>query len=315
MITSVCLNPAIDRTVSVPALEPGALNRVTASRSDAGGKGVNVAVTLARLGEKAACLAFLPRENGRLVEEKLKSEGVEAAGVALEGAIRTNLKVLDESKGEITEINESGAPVNAAQLRDMAALIERRAEKSEFLVLSGSLPPGCPASFYREIMERVARFSCRVALDADAARLREGLKARPFLIKPNRHELMELTGQPLPTLADTANAARALIEGGVKLAAVSMGGEGALIVSAEEALFAPRVDVTARSTVGAGDAMIAGLTAGLRRGLPLMETFRLGVACATASVMSEGTGLIDRADVDALLPRVQIIPVSEIPNS
>ena len=310
MITAVCLNPAIDRTVSVPKLTPGGLNRVTASRSDAGGKGVNVAVTLARLGEEAACVAFLPRENGRLVEEKLKIEGVEAAGVALDGAIRTNLKVLDESKGEITEINESGAPVNEAQRTDMAALIERYAEKSDCLVLSGSLPPGCPASFYREIMERVSHLPCRVALDADAGRLREGLRACPFLIKPNRHELMELTGQPLDSLADMVKAARALIDGGVELAAVSLGGDGALMVSKDEALFAPRVDVTARSTVGAGDAMIAGLVAGLRRRLPLADTFRLGVACATASVMSEGTGLIDRDTVESLLPRVQISPAT-----
>ena len=310
MITAVCLNPAIDRTVSVAALVPGGLNRVTASRSDAGGKGVNVAVTLARLGEEAACVAFLPRENGRLVEEKLRGEGVEGAGVVLDGAIRTNLKVLDESKREITEINESGAPVSEAQLEAMAALIERYAEKSDCLVLSGSLPPGCPASYYRDIMERIAPLPCRVVLDADAARLREGLKAKPFLIKPNRHELTELTGQPLDTLADIAKAARALVEDGVGLAAVSMGGEGALIVSREGALFAPRMEVTPRSTVGAGDAMIAGLVAGLHRGLPLKDTFRLGVACASASVMSEGTGLIDRATVDALLPRVQILPVT-----
>ena len=121
MMTAVCLNPAIDRTASVAALTPGGLNRVIASRSDAGGKGVNVAVTLARLGEEAACLAFLPRENSRLLEEKLRSEGVAGAGVPLAGAIRTNLKVLDESRGEITEINESGAPVNRAQLDDMAS--------------------------------------------------------------------------------------------------------------------------------------------------------------------------------------------------
>ena len=123
MITAVCLNPAIDRTVSVPALTPGGLNRVAASRSDAGGKGVNVAVTLARLGMDAACIAFLPRENGRLIEEKLAAEGVESASVPLEGAIRTNLKVFDESRREITEINESGAPVNDMALSDMAALI------------------------------------------------------------------------------------------------------------------------------------------------------------------------------------------------
>ena len=310
MMTAVCLNPAIDRTASVAALTPGGLNRVIASRSDAGGKGVNVAVTLARLGEEAACLAFLPRENSRLLEEKLRSEGVAGAGVPLAGAIRTNLKVLDESRGEITEINESGAPVNRAQLDDMASLIERYAAKSDYLILSGSLPPGCPGSFYREIMERVAPLPCRVALDADAKGLREGLRARPYLVKPNRHELEELTGAPLNDLEAIGRAARALTEGGVGVAAVSLGSEGALVTDGASSLFAPRVAVTPRSTVGAGDAMLAGLAAGLRRGLPLCEAFRLSVACAAASVTSEGTGLICRETVEALLPQVRIDPIS-----
>ncbi len=306
MITAVCLNPAIDRTASVAALTPGGLNRVIASRSDAGGKGVNVAVTLARLGEEATCLCFLPRENGRLVEEKLAAEGVACAGVALEGAIRTNLKILDESKAEITEINESGAPVNARQLDDMAALIAVHAAKSDYLVLSGSLPPGCPASFYREIMERVASLPCRCVLDADANRLREGLTARPFLIKPNLHELTELTGAEFSGLDDIDRAARALVDRGVGVVAVSMGGDGAFVTDGAVSLFAPPVAVRARSTVGAGDAMIAGLTAGFARGLPLDEAFRLGVACATAGVMSEGTGLIDRQTCAGMLDRVEI---------
>ena len=305
MITCVCLNPAVDRTVSVPTLTPGGLNRVAASRSDAGGKGVNVAVTLARLGMDAACLSFLPRENGRLIEEKLASEGVAGASVPLEGAIRTNLKVFDESRREITEINESGAPVNEKALADMAALIAGYAERSDFLVLSGSLPPGCPPSFYRDVMAHAPR-ACRYVLDADANRLREGLKARPFLIKPNLHELRELTGEPLNGLSDIDRAARSLVGQGVGVVAVSMGGEGAFITDGRVSLRAPRVDVAVRSTVGAGDAMIAGLVSGLSRGLTLEETFRLGVACATASVMSEGTGLIENTAVQALLPLVKI---------
>ncbi|MBO4299670.1 MAG: 1-phosphofructokinase [Clostridia bacterium] len=305
MITCVCLNPAVDRTVSVPTLTPGGLNRVAASRSDAGGKGVNVAVTLARLGMDAACLSFLPRENGRLIEEKLASEGVAGASVTLEGAIRTNLKVFDESRREITEINESGAPVNEKALADMAALIAGYAERSDFLVLSGSLPPGCPPSFYRDVMESAPR-ACRCVLDADANRLREGLKARPFLIKPNLHELRELTGEPLNGLSDINRAARSLVGQGVGVVAVSMGGEGAFITDGRVSLRAPRVDVAVRSTVGAGDAMIAGLVSGLSRGLTLEQTFRLGVACATASVMSEGTGLIENTAVQALLPLVKI---------
>ena len=287
MITTVCLNPCIDKTVSVSALIPGGLNRIRSARIDAGGKGVNVAVTLSRLGLEARCALFLPE-----------------AGSA---PLRTNLKVFDESESRITELNESGAPVTDAALEDMMRVIEGCARGgSELVVLSGSLPPACPADYYRTVIERMNRLNVRCALDADGLRLRAGLEARPFLVKPNRDELEELTGEPLRTINDIARAARGLVERGVGIAAVSLGAQGALIADERDVYCAPRLEIPVRSTVGAGDAMCAGLCAGIARGDSLEEIFRLGMACAGAAVMSEGTRPIERAECERLLTRVEI---------
>ena len=309
MITAVCLNPAIDHTVTVPALVPGGLNRVKSALSQAAGKGVNVAITMRRLGVDTTCVAFLPDRNGAMLARRLEDEGIAGAYVATEGAIRTNTKIVDLSTREVTEVNESGAAVTDAQIDQMTELLQRQARSSGMLVLSGSLPPGCPPDYYRRLIESLNGLGCRCVLDADAARLKEGLKARPFLIKPNRAELEQLTGAPAATLQDIDRAARGIARGGVGVVCVSLGGDGAYITDGDTAWRADCIRVEARSTVGAGDAMIGGLAAAFDRGEPLKDAFRLGVACGTASVMSDGTGLIDRETVDDLMDRVVIARV------
>ena len=208
-------------------------------------------------------------------------------------------------------IKELDISVRTARLRPrLTALLQGRLELEYVAlqnpVLSGSLPPACPADYYRTVMERIARKNVRCVLDADGLRLRAGLEAKPFLVKPNRDELEELTGEPLRTLDDIARAARGLIERGVGIAAVSLGAEGALIADEHDVYCAPRLEIPVRSTVGAGDAMCAGLCAGLARGGSLEEIFRLGMACSGAAVMSEGTRPIERAECEKLLSRVQI---------
>ena len=306
MITTVCLNPAIDRSISIAEFTYGGMNRVKSVRNDAGGKGVNVAVTLARLGLETSCLSFLHKNGGKEIENRLISSGVSSAGVWLDGALRTNIKLLDQSKNIVTEINESGAPVGEADLKKMSELIFHHAQDSDFLVLSGSLPPGCPVDYYRTLIEAAEGTNCRCVLDADSARLTEGLKARPYLIKPNQYELELLVGRPLSSIEETKGAALSLVDQGVSIVAVSMGADGALITDGRETLYAPRLQVDVRSTVGAGDAMIAGLTAGCLAELPLSEIFIKGVACATASVMTEGTQLIEKAVYKSLIDQVEI---------
>lgn len=306
MITTVCLNPCIDRSISIAEFNYGGMNRVISTRNDAGGKGVNVAVTAARLGLETECLSFLHKNGGKEIENRLISNGVSSDGVWLDGTLRTNIKLLDQSKSIITEINESGALVSEADLQKMAQLIIHHAQDSDFLVLSGSLPPGCPVDYYRTIIEAVEGLNCRCVLDADGARLTEGVKARPHLIKPNLPELEAVVGRTLTTLEEIRDAAYRYIDMGVSVVAVSMGADGAMITDGHETLYSPRMSVEVKSTVGAGDAMIAGYTAALLAELPLEEVLRKGVACATASVMTEGTQLIDKKVYRSLLDQVEI---------
>ena len=306
MITSISLNPSIDRTVGVDGLNVGGLNRVKSQTDVAAGKGVNVALAAAALGEESACIGFMYREGGSLFEQRLSEGGVKSDFLWCEGAVRVNVKVFDRVKGEITELNSSGTAVTQAQLDEMAQLVARHARQADDLVLTGSLPPGCPVDFYRTLAEVAGRENCRVLLDADGDRLREGLKAKPFLIKPNRYELELLTGRTLDTLDKLLDAAQGCIAGGVEVVAVSMGGEGALILRGDEILRTPGLKVEVKSTVAAGDSMIAGLAAGFGRAYRLEDAFRLGVAAATARCMTPPEQIISRADVEALAEKLQV---------
>lgn len=282
MITSVSLNPSIDRTLCVKDFTTGGLNRVLSQTDVAAGKGVNVALAAAALGADSECIGFMYREGGSLFEKRLHAGSVHSDFMWCDGAVRVNVKVFDQTKGEITELNSSGTPVTEAQLAEMTRLVQAHARKSDYLILSGSLPPACPVDYYRTLAEAAEGENCRVLLDADGDRLRAGMKAKLFLIKPNRYELELLTGRKLDSIDLLLEAAQECIREGVGAVAVSMGSEGALIVDDKSAYRTPGLKVEVKSTVAAGDSMIAGMAVGLSRGYPLEEAFRLGVAAATA---------------------------------
>ena len=306
MVTTVCLNPSIDHMICVDGFEYGGLNRVQSSRYDAGGKGLNVAVTVSALGAEAECAGFMFKESARLFETRLLKSGTAYDFIWLDGSARTNLKVFDRSRGVVTEFNESGRGVGALDLERMTELIVHRCAHTDFVVLSGSMPPGCPADYYAQIIRAVAGGKCRCVLDADGASLREGIQARPWLIKPNRAELEALTGRRLQAIPDVRDAAREIIGQGVGVVAVSLGADGAVIADADEAFFAPRMEIPVRSTVGAGDAMVAGMVYGFANGKGLRDAFGMGVASASAMCMTEGSEPLARADFTALLQAVRI---------
>lgn len=306
MITTVSLNPCIDRTVKLKKFTYGGMNRIASARNDAGGKAINVAVSAARLGVAAGCIGLLYKENGRIIENKLLANGTYCDFLWLEGQVRTNIKLLDESTGQVTEINESGLPVNDEILEKMLDLIADHAAQSDFLVLTGSLPPGCPDDFYRTVIESVEGLDCRCILDAEGAKFAEGVKAKPFLIKPNQYELELAVGHSLDSIEEVRGAAMRYIDMGVANVAVSMGSNGALLTNGSETYYAPRVDVQVRSTVGAGDAMVAALTAGFLAEKELAEVLRMGAAAGTASCMTEGTQLVEKLTYEKLLETIAI---------
>jgi 1-phosphofructokinase len=295
MIAAICANPCVDKTITIDKLNIGGMNRIADIRQDGSGKGVNVALACVQLAMESVCIGFMPGEGNALILDRLKDGGCCADFVACAGAVRINTKVLDQSNGVVTELNESGPTVPKDKVDSLIKTAVRWAGKCSYIVLTGSTPPGCPKDIYRTIIEEVKRAApqCRIVLDAEGERFSEGLRAKPFMVKPNRFELEVLCGRSLPTVEDIHAEALKLIDGGVGLVAVSMGGDGAYITDGKQAFFAPAMKVTVRSTVGAGDSMVAGLLYALEAGKPLEEVFRSGMAAAASSVTTVGTGLID----------------------
>lgn len=303
MITTVCMNPCFDRTVTVDAMTVGGTNRIRSMRTDLGGKGVNVAVVAGRLGLEAQCIGCMGRENAPQLVALMDAEGLPHRFLPVDGRVRTNTKIVSLDGQPVTELNEPGAPMTAEALAAFVQMAAEAAAHSDYLVVTGSLPPGCPAGTYRDLI-CAAKVPC--ILDVGGTELLLGVEAQPFLIKPNRDELEATVGRKLETLADIRRAAEELMAHGAQNVLVSLGGDGALLATCEGAYYAPPVPVKVCSTVGAGDSMVGGLLAGLMQTGSLREALRSAVAAGTASVMTEGTQLIVRADYEALVEQVQI---------
>jgi len=306
MITSVSLNPSIDRTLTVEGFKPGGLNRVISKSDVAAGKGINVALTVSGLGLDSECIGFMYQDGASQFEKRLMLNSTPYDFIWCEGSVRTNIKVFDRSAGIITELNESGMTVAEADLSRMVDLVVRHAEDSDYLILSGSLPAGCPQDYYRTLIHAVEGLGCRCILDADGERLKYGLEAHPFMIKPNRFELETMIGRRLDSVSDIREAAMRYIDMGIEVVAVSLGAEGAVITNGSETLFAPRVNIEVKGTVGAGDAMVAGLAAGFMAECELEQCFRMGVACASTRCVTEGYKTIDKTVYKAFLDMVRI---------
>lgn len=304
MITTVCMNPSFDKTAMVPKLQPGDLNRLEDVRYDVGGKGINVAVVLRRFGVEAGCVGCLGQADETTFLDMLRREDVPFHYLSLPGKTRTNFKLLDVSTKMVTEFNEPGLCMQPEDRERFIALLKQEAENSRCITFSGSLPTGCQANTYQQLMKALPGKRC--VLDADGEALRLGLQEKPFLVKPNLPELEGLAHKELRTLRAIRDAALSLLQCGAQHAVVSMGKYGAMLVDGKKTTFSPALQVEAKSTVGAGDAMLGGMLMALDRGDSLQEAFRCGMAAGAASVLTEGTQLLNVSDFEALLPKVTL---------
>ena len=304
MIYTVTLNPALDKTVEIPHFAPGRVNRITALRTDPGGKGLNVSKVIAKLGGDSEAFVLLGGSAGRAVAAALEGLGVRCHIAWGEGETRTNLKIVDPVRRINTDINEPGFAVPPALTDGMLDRLTAALRPGDIVVLAGSLPPGAPADTYATWITRCKAAGARVFLDADGAALAEGLRAKPFLVKPNDEELSRLLGRELRGVPALADAARQLVASGVENVVVSMGGAGAIYANADMLLRTEGLRVPVRSTVGAGDSVVAALAFALGRGMPLHDAAVLSTAVGAANVMCSGTQAAERSAVDALLPKV-----------
>lgn len=304
MIYTVTLNPALDKTVRIDDFAVDRVNRISALRVDAGGKGINVSKVIAKLGGRSTAIAILGGASGDLIARALADAGIDCLPFEASGDTRTNLKVVDEALGTNTDINEPGPEIDEGTLATALATLTERIEPDDIVVLSGSLPKGAPADTYATWAAACQRIGARVLLDADGEALRAGIAGRPYLIKPNDSELERLVGRPLKDEGAIVAAAREIVEAGVERVVVTLGGDGALFVDAEGAVRARSPKVRVNSTVGAGDSVVASLAFGLDLGLPAAQTVVLAMAAGAANVMSEGTQAAELSVIESLMGSV-----------
>ncbi len=306
MITTVCLNPCFDKTVSVDRLLPGQVNRIREARVDLGGNAINVAVVARRLGLEAQCLGIMGENGATELTALMDHEGLTHRFLTVPGGhVRTNMKVYSLDGQGVTELNEPGTQVTESILQEFTRIVAEDTADSDMIVLTGSLPPGCPEGTYRDLINALDGKKC--ILDTEGRELELATKgADPFLIKPNLREMEATLGIELRTMRAIRDAALIFVRLGVQHAVVSMGAMGAMYISADKTLFAPALRVETKSTVGAGDAMIGGMLLGYQIEKNMARAFRYGIAAGAASVMTEGNQPINRSDFDALLDQVRV---------
>jgi 1-phosphofructokinase len=306
-VVTVTLNPAIDRTVTIPNFTAGKVNRVEEVRSNAGGKGVNVASALSDFGHDVAATGFLGSENTELFEELLDRKQIGDLFVRVSGHTRVAIKITDPILRQTTEINFPGAAPDAMNIEALRGQLDHlSAPKSLWFVLAGSVPPGVDPAIYREFVTLLRSRGHKVVLDTSGEPLQHGLEAVPHVIKPNIHELEALLGTKLETPGAVIDAARSLIKRGIEMVVVSMGPDGALFVSEGHVVLARPPNINVRSTVGAGDAMVAGIVAAQLRGLSLSDCARMATAFSVETLIRGEAGVTSSAAIEAAMQEVTI---------
>lgn len=289
MITTVTLNPSFDLTLEVDSVVPGGVIRAHTERIEAAGKGVNVTRALAINGVASRAVAALDPATATRYEELLDVTDVLEV-IPVSGILRTNVALVSAG-GVVTKINGPGPNHPPEAVAAIRAAVRARVADSSWIVLSGSLPPGCPDDLYAQVI-REASGTCAVALDAEGEALRLGVAAGPSVVKPNLAELTALADAPLITLGDVHDAARALRDLGAHSVLCSLGVDGALLVTPDGALYAAGPAQTRGSDVGAGDALLAGFLSenGDDRGRLLRAVAWGGAACRLPGSQMPGPG-------------------------
>lgn len=306
MIITLTMNPAIDKTAELEVLQVGELNRLQNVMMDAGGKGINVSKTIKNLEGNSIAYGLIAGNSGSFIENELDQLHIQHDFLRIEGNTRTNLKVLDKDK-VLTELNESGPAPSDDELLLLKNKISDQLSKNDILVISGSVPANVPTHYYFDLIQIAHQKEAKVILDADGPLFKEGVKAKPSIIKPNKFELCQYNNVS-ENIDDEeiVKLARKFISDGVEIVAVSMGSKGALFISESEAMKVNALKIKAHSSVGAGDAMVAAIAYSLDNEYNLEKLVKLSVATSAGAVVTEGTKPPTKALVDELIEQVVI---------
>lgn len=299
-IATLTINPAVDLASQATSVKPGHEIRTFGERYDAGGGGINVAKVVCELGGETLALFASGGVTGRYVEEMLTTAKVPWQSVRIAGACRVGVTVRDQSKEQEYRFVPQGPEVTAAECADILGALEE--VEADWVVASGSLPPGVPADFYAQAARIVRARGMNFALDTSGAALASTLGQGISLLKPSLSELETIVGREVRSLPDQmAEAKRLAEEGAAEMIALTLGAAGAIVATKDNILRLPAIEVSERTGIGAGDSFLAGLVFGLAERRTLNEALRLGLACGASAVQGIGTAQVRRASVEALL--------------
>ena len=310
MILTVTLNAAIDKRYVVEEVRTGEVNRVKECVYTPGGKGLNVSKPVAIYGAEVTATGFVGGHAGHYIEDALEPFGIKSAFYHMEAESRSCINIWDEKNQLQTEFLEPGFTVAEADFERFLEHFQGLAADADVVTISGSVPKGLDGTAYQRMVKLVREAGKPVILDTSGKLLEQGIKAAPTMIKPNLDEIRMLTGKDCTDPEEIIEAAKVLHGRGIRIVTVSLGGDGAVVVSDEGAYRARVPRIHAVNTVGCGDSMTAGFALGLSEGLSIKETLRKASAVSAAAAMREETGFFVKEDMERLLPQIEIIELA-----
>ena len=310
MILTVTLNAAIDKRYVVEEVRTGEVNRVRECVYTPGGKGLNVSKPAAIYGAEVTATGFVGGHAGHYIEDALRPFGIKSAFYHMEEESRSCINIWDEKNQLQTEFLEPGFTVTEADFERFLEHFQGLAADADVVTISGSVPKGLDGTAYQRMVKLVREAGKPVILDTSGKLLEQGIKAVPTMIKPNLDEIRMLTGKDCTDPEEIIEAAKVLHGRGIRIVTVSLGGDGAVVVSDEGAYRARVPRIHAVNTVGCGDSMTAGFALGLSEGLSIKETLRKASAVSAAAAMREETGFFVKEDMERLLPQIEIIELA-----
>ncbi len=306
MIATVTLNPCIDRVIYVHGLVLDETNRYTKLTRYAGGKGIDVSRAIQEMHGRSVAYGFVGGATGQVLQIMLDEAAVAYNFTPISQETRTNFIITDLKTKRQTRIDSPGPHIHHGEYERFQRKLRHIFPRPDLMVLGGSVPPGISGRVYHDMIQEAKEYGVRCILDCDGQWLAEGVKARPFLIKPNVREAQELLGRTLKTQADVVQAVQELVAAGVENAVISCGRHGLIAAREGQVVVAVPPEVKVRSLIGAGDCTVAGLALKLVDTRSLREACRLAVAMGTAAVMTPGNELCHREDVARLHPQISV---------
>jgi 6-phosphofructokinase 2 len=304
-IVTLTMNPALDVSTDTDEVIPGEKLRCGPTALDPGGGGVNVSRVIHRLGGSTVAVYIAGGLTGDLYSTLLAKEGVPAQRITIDGETRESFTVTEESTGKQYRFVLAGPEVTSANVDAVVSALDDLLQPGDWLVASGSLPPGVPDDFYGSVAARFSAKGVSVVVDTAPPWLRPAISGGVFVVKPSRHELEQFLGRDIPDLKRQVEGAREMIaQAGVQWVALSLGGKGALLVSADHAWHSVAPGVTPVSTVGAGDSFLAGLVQSLSTGEKPETALAYAVAAGSATAASPATALCEKQAVESVLAGV-----------